>query len=319
MKKSEDLGLGEPLQFYKGASTLRFSERDHIYYLVLPDDSLEPLDGVTTVCGILDHSMYLLPWACKMMALKLQRTMPREEADDSNARQFTQSIPWADFVTLVDEAKKARQEIFEDAGDVGGMAHGWIEDSIRWAIAHNEGIVNEMMALAPTDARAENCGKAAFAWMQAHNVRWLKTERKIFSQKYRYAGTMDGLAMVDSCSDSACCKSIFIDQLSLIDWKSSNRLRTEYLYQTAAYQQAEQEEFGTTIKARWILRLGKEDGMFDPWYETDFDQDLGGFLACLSLLRAHRAVEKRMTDAKKLITFQKCEAKKAAKPVKGKR
>jgi translation initiation factor 2B subunit (eIF-2B alpha/beta/delta family) len=155
--------------------------------------------------------------------------------------------------------------------------------------------------------------------MVAHNVRWLRTERKIYSRKYQYAGTLDGLATVDSCQDVACCGRIYQDELSLIDWKSSNHLRTEYLYQTAAYQQAEQEEFGCDIKARWILRLGKEDGKFEAWYEQNFEQDFEAFLGCLNLYRANKAVEKRMSDAKKLRTFKKREEVKRTKPPKFKK
>lgn len=67
------------------------------------------------------------------------------------------------------------------------------------------------------------------------------------------------------------------------------------------------------VHKRFILRLGKEDGKFEPWYETDFEQDFSGYLACLQLSRIHKAVEKRMSEQKKLKTFTKREAKKAEK------
>ena len=47
-----------------------------------------------------------------------------------------------------------------------------------------------------TDDRAKSCVKAALTWMRSHNVKWLKTEEKIYSKEYDYAGTfMDGLAL----------------------------------------------------------------------------------------------------------------------------
>lgn len=240
-KPEKDLALGPPLKFYNNEITLQFSERDHIYYLVREDGSLEEQDGVTNSCNIIDHSLYLIPWAVKMTALKLLKTMP------CSAEGNLEPIPWIQFENLVNEAKNARKEIFEDAGDVGTLAHKWLEDSIRWAITFGGGIVDEMNVLAPTDERAENCGKAGFAWMKSHNVRWVSTERKTYSRKNRFAGTLDGLAWVDSCDDPKCCTRPFIDELSLIDWKSSNRLRTEYLYQTAAYLNSLLEEFGEYI------------------------------------------------------------------------
>jgi len=303
--------LGNPIKFYDGEVILRFDETAHIYYRVV-DDSIEPVNGVTNISNILDHSMYLMPWAVKMMYLKLLRVMPRDD-------KSTLPVPWDEFVALLEDAKKAHKEHFEDAGDVGHLAHKWIEDSIRNAISFTDGVVEKMNDMAPTDERAINCGLAAHTWMVAHNVRWLRTERKIYSRKYQYAGTLDGLATVDSCQDVACCGRIYQDELSLIDWKSSNHLRTEYLYQTAAYQQAEQEEFGCDIKARWILRLGKEDGKFEAWYEQNFEQDFEAFLGCLNLYRANKAVEKRMSDAKKLRTFKKREEVKRTKPPKFKK
>lgn len=307
-----EIQLGEPILFYNGDITLQFDKENHVYHLVLPDGTTEIQDGVTTVSNILDHSMYLMPWAVKMMYLKLLKTMP-------HVNDYIPEMQWDAFDKIAQEAKSAHREHFEDAGDVGDAAHKWLEESIKHAIKHNDGIVEKMHPTAPADERSVSCGLAAFKWMQTHNVRWLRTERKVYSRKYKYAGTMDGLAIVDSCDNPACCHKFFIDQLSLIDWKSSNHLRIEYLYQTAAYQQAEQEEFGKEIKARWILRLGKEDGEFEAWYEEDFVKDFETFLACLELYRLNRQVDKRMRDTKKLKTFYKREAKKAAKPPKKKR
>jgi hypothetical protein len=297
--KKAELHLGEPITFYNGEVTLRFDEGSWTYYRVMPDGGLEAQSGVTGVCGIIDKSMYLIPWACKMMYLKMLRTMPR------TAEDRVVSVSWDEFDLLLQEAKKAHKERLEDAGDVGTEAHKWIEDSIRNALTFNGGVVEKMNEMAPTDERAVNCGLAAFDWMNKHNVRWLSTERKIYSRHHKYAGTCDGTAIVDSCDNPACCAGLFLDELSLIDWKSSNQLSVQYLYQTAAYQFAIMEETGEEIRSRWILRLGKEDGKFESWYETDFTQDFAGYLACLKLQRIHRAVEKRMSDQKKLKTFKK--------------
>lgn len=309
-----EITLGDPILFYDGAVTLKFDKENHAYHLILPDGTTEIQEGVTTISNILDHSMYLMPWAVKMMYLKLLKTVPRMAELDG--KQYTESIAWGDFDKLLLEAKFAHREKFEDAGDIGHMAHSWIEESIKWAIKHNEGIVEKMHVTAPDNEQAVNCGLAAYKWMQAHNVRWISTERKVYSREHKYAGTLDGLAIVDSCDDPGCCHRFFMDELSVIDWKSSNHLRIEYLYQTAAYQAAYQEEFGTEIKSRWILRLGKEDGEFEAWYETDFAQDFDSFLACLKLYRLNKAVDKRMRELKKLKTFRKREAKKADAPPK---
>src|ERR1700676_320489 len=156
-----DLILGPAIPFYNGEEILYFCSAKngkpaHEYYRETPN-GLELVDGVTTVCGILDKSQYLMPWATKMMAQKLLETMPCGQLSNE-----TIPMPWNEFVQLVEEAKKRHKEIFEDAGDVGTLAHKWIEESIKWAIKENDGIVDRTQILAPTDERAENCGNAAF-------------------------------------------------------------------------------------------------------------------------------------------------------------
>ena len=315
-----EIQLGDPILFYGGAVTLRFDKENHVYHLVLPNGTSEIQEGVTTISNILDHSMYLMPWAVKMMYLKLLKTVPRTSDISGDSRMdWVSPLRWSEFDALLQEAKGAHREKFEYAADVGHLAHSWIEESIKHAIAKNDGIVEKMHPTAPDNEQAVNCGLAALKWMQAHNVRWISTERKVYSREYGYAGTLDGLATCDSCTDPACCHTFFMDELSVIDWKSANHLRIEYLYQTAAYQNAYQEEHLVDIKSRWILRLGKEDGEFEAWYETDFDADLRAFLACLNLYRLNKAVEQRMRDLKKLKTFRKREEKKAAKPAKKKK
>jgi len=167
----------------------------------------------------------------------------------------------------------------------------------------------------PFDAQAEHCARVALAWMQAHKVRWTDTERKIYSREHNYAGTLDAIAYVSSCDDRACCPEAFEDRLCLIDFKTSNALRTDYCLQVAAYQQAIVEELGTPIKSRIILRLGKDSGEFQPWFlpENTFAEDLSGFLTCLRLVRIMEAIEDRMKSQRNNIKTIKKEQKEAAK------
>ena len=305
MKK--EIQLEAPIQRYNGEVTLQFDRANWHWYRVYPDGKLERQAGVTGVVGIIDKSTYLVPWGCKMMYLELLRKIPR--TDD----QHVVSISWDELTQILETAKTAHKRYFETAGDVGTAAHTWIEASIRNAMNFTGGVVEKMNEFAPTDDRAVNCGLAAFDWMKKHNVRWQTTERVVCSRQYGYAGTCDGTAIVDGCDDPKCCPLPFWDELDLIDWKSSNQLSVQYLYQTAAYQQAIQEETDEHIRARWILRLGKEKGDFESWYEREFEQDLQGYLTCLALSRAHKAVEQRMSEQKKLKTFRRREEKKEEK------
>lgn len=307
----KEIQLEAPIKFYGGTETLQFDRANWTWYWHTPH-GLVPLSGITGVVKIIDKSLYLTPWAAKMVYLKLMRTMPTM-LDDSG-RVVTKSMPVLEFDKLVQEAKGAHKEKLDDASDVGALAHDWIWRTVTKAIAENDGIVETMDELSPVDPRAFNAGMAAFSWMTRHNVRWLSTERPVFSKKWRYAGTADGTALVDSCDNHTCCTRVFQDEKSLIDWKSSNQLNVEYLYQTAAYVNALLEEFPDLgLSSRWILRLGKDDGKFQAWYERDSTQDFDTYLAALNLKRRHGQVERRMAEQSKLKTFVKRAEKKKTK------
>lgn len=69
------------------------------------------------------------------------------------------------------------------------------------------------------------------------------------------------------------------------------------------------------IGDRWVNRLGKEDGDFEPWHTTieDFQEDLEGFLDCLSLVRSTKLTKERMKGQKATIRTAKKAANAAAK------
>lgn len=297
-------GVTESYFFYNGEIELRYDPKDHVYLLV-KDGQLIPQDGVTTVIHIIDKSNALIPWGCKMMQAKLLSTMP--DLSDASALEIDKWIA---------DAKSAHKEKLEDAGEVGKAAHFWIEQYIKQVLSDVNG--EKLFPDWPSEERAKNCCFAAIEWMRKHNVRWKCTERKIYSRVFGYAGTMDGLALVDSCQNKNCCPNEFKDRLSLIDWKSSNYLYTEYLLQTAAYQQAYEEETEEVIQDRWIIRLGKEDGEFEPWHLEGrelFGEDFIVFENCLDLFRNFDKVNRRMkqqTQLKKALDKIHAKAEKEA-------
>jgi hypothetical protein len=276
--------LTDSFWFYDHSVELRFNTEEHIYYRVEELGNLTPVNSVTQLLRVIDKSNALVPWASKKCAEKILRTIPL--TSDS---LMLAPISLADFTKLVMEAKNAHKEILEDAGDVGHAAHKCLEVSIQHAIDHTHGVVLELREV-PTEEKAKACAEAGFAWMQRHRVRWIKTEQKVYSKEYGYAGTMDGKALVDSCDDPACCSEQFKDSLSIIDWKSSNDLHPEYILQAAgAYHHAEYEEYGEDFQNCFILRLGKneeEAGKFAPWRipAKDFPRAFKGFLLCLQLV-----------------------------------
>lgn len=271
----------EKLSFYNGEVSVEYDSDKHVYYLV-EGEVLRPVPSVTTIVKIIDKSQMLINWAVKLTVERLLSSIsfPIEENE---------------FVKKVLAAKTAHRERLDDAGNVGSQAHNWIENYIK-GVLYPEliGAINF-----PEDERAKNCCLAALDWMKIHNVRWVCTERKIYSRIYEYAGTLDGIAIVDSCQNKKCCPNPFKDRLSLIDWKTSNQIYPEYVLQTAAYQQPYQEETGDNIEDRWIIRLGKEDGEFEALHLEDFfEKDFLVFKSCLDLTNGMKSVINRMNTWK---------------------
>jgi hypothetical protein len=308
--EGEKPGLPEH-KFYNGEVTLRFDRDKWTYFKVEADGSLIPQNGVTSVVKIIDKSEPLMRWAVRVAMERLKKLLKeRGYLTESMAIPLFEEI----LDEIIEKAKKADKEELEAAGKTGHKAHAWIESYIKAVLAEAHDRRLELLAKLPEDERAANCSVAACGWMSDHNVRWIGTERRCYSRLYRYAGTMDGLAWVDSCQNPACCPTAFKDRLTLVDWKTSNYLYIEYLFQTAAYQQAYQEETGRTIVDRWIIRLGKDDAEFDPWHvsgEILFQQDFKGFRNALALYRSVHEVKDRIADVQAAkVAYTRAEEKK---------
>jgi hypothetical protein len=219
-------GISESYRFYNDTIELRFDKDEH-QYLLVDGDQLVNIPSVTQIVHIIDKSNALIAWGCKMMSQKLLASV-----DLPSTR--------AEFEKLVLEAKSAHTEKLEEAGNIGHLAHSWLEK-------HIENQLNQFCILdnpLPEDERAISCINAALDWEKKHNVKWVCTEQKVYSKEHKFAGTTDGLALIDSCNDPLCCSEEFKGRLSVVDWKTSNALYPDYCYQTAAYLLALIEEYG---------------------------------------------------------------------------
>lgn len=284
-------GLTEQYFFYNGEIELRYDPKAHEYLLVTPN-GLEPLPGVSTVSHIIDKSMVLIPWACKMMAQKIIANMP---SIDGVALMNQES-----FEKFINSCKTAHKDKLEDAGEVGHIAHAWIETYIKSLLEGDSAQTQLILDNTPEDMRAKSACIASLDWQVQHNVRWLGTERKVYSRQFKYAGTMDGLCLTDSCDNPECCKTAYKNHLTVCDWKTSNYLYNEFLLQTAAYLKAYEEETGQKVTDRWIIRLSKDTAEFDAWHlgpETIGD-DWEAFHAALVLTRTMQIVDERMIEHK---------------------
>ena len=309
-------GLTESYWFYEHTSELVFDKENHLYLLVT-ENGLKPIPSVTQITHALDKSEILIPWACRVMSDKLLATLPFK--DDLLV------LNKADVERFIKEAKVAHKEKLEEAGMLGNIAHHWLEQYIKAVLINDIEQRDLILSNFPTDERVKQACIAGLEWMANHSVKWISTEKKIYSKQFLYAGTLDGLALVSSCNNSDCCKVQFKDHLSIIDWKTSRFLYPEFLLQTAAYLRAYHEETKERVTDRFIIRLDKQTAEFEVWHLTDdvYQQDFQAFREALELTRSMTAIKERvqtMKDGRKAVRKAERKAKKlidSAKQCKG--
>jgi len=137
--------------------------------------------------------------------------------------------------------------------DVGKLLHAYIQADLEGAIVDEVGYTPEQISLA----------KKSFAqylrWKDGKQIKAIKTEYIMVSEKYRYGGTIDALLEIDG-------------ELTLLDWKTSTHISLDYKLQVAAYLYLLQEQ--NIMPSRvGVLRLPKTDGEFE-YYEADANEHM---------------------------------------------
>jgi hypothetical protein len=246
---------------------------------------------VTSVVKLATPAKALMVWAVKV-ALRRTRQLLVDGGyvySDGDTKTLFESV----LDDILKKAAKEDDDLLQEAGQVGHVAHAHVEELIKSLLSKNEERTLELLAKLPEDERSASAVIAAICWIAAHKVRFVSTERKAYSRKHGFAGTCDGIGYVCSCDDRSCCPVPWEgERLSLIDWKTSNALRISYFWQAAAYQHCIEDEDEIEILDRWVLRLDKETGEFDPWYRPGraaFEEDFKGFLNALAM---HRSMDK---------------------------
>jgi hypothetical protein len=287
--------LSGPHLFYNGTEKLYFAKQNWLWLRDTPE-GLQPLHGVTGTLKIVDKSDPLIRWACRKCIERIKAL-----SEDNLRPDGMYEIHVEEFDQILEAGRKAHEVSLDDAATVGHISHSWVESVILAILNGDNNRLYEILAKFPLDERAMNCCIAAVDFMVRHNIRWIASERKVYSRSLGVAGTMDGLCYADACDDPLCCPDPFKDVLTLVDWKSSNHLVPTYLAQSALYQYAYTEETGEVIRDRFVIRLGKEDGEFDPWHrpgEAWFKQDLQLFLDALELTKSLEEVETGLSAMK---------------------
>lgn len=217
-------------ELYGGKVIVRFHEKGHMYYISKDGgQKFVRKGGVTGVIGIKDKSKPLMSWQQGMtLDFLLELHAKGGKIDEEKAI----------------EAVIQHELDVEKAADIGKEIHGWCEAYIRHHLKQ-KGF--EKMPPIPDFPEAVTGVNSFLAWVDEHKVKWVSTERVIYSLKHDYLGQMDFEAVIDG-------------DHCMGDFKSSNGLYNGVRMQTAAYATADTEERGKSFKGyagRYALRLSK--------------------------------------------------------------
>jgi len=247
------------IELYKGKITLDFYEAKHLY--VIRADGHVPL-SVTAATGTMDKP------ALKFWAVGLTRDYLLNLVRDK--KPITEQV--------IIDASKLHQVYTKKAATIGSLVHDWAEAYIKGE-----------KPVMPMDSKVLNGVTAFLKWIDEHEVKFLASEKIVYSKKHDYVGMMDTkFTLKEEKHKITHCG----------DFKTSSGVYPEMLFQVAAYQEADTEESGEEYGTKWIIRFDKEAGEFDPheFSVEDHKKDLSAFLG---LLAAKRRLNELKEEEKK--------------------
>lgn len=166
---------------------------------------------------------------------------------------------------------KDYRETRDQAASAGHIAHAMIEAHIHGDTFAEPGLADLGL---PDSAEGEQAweeamskAKHAYAqyleWRESTKLEIIATEVPLVSERYRFGGTIDAIAMING-------------KLSILDWKTSNAVYGDYIVQVGAYRELweEHHEGESGITRAHLLRVAKDADAFahHSWGVETIDQ-----------------------------------------------
>ena len=259
---------------YRSAIKLDFDPKRHSYTVTdLSTLTVREVPSVTQILGVIGGSKV---WGLKQWAANL--------ASDYIRDAIRPGVPYDEIQIqqIIEQARKNFHTVSRGAKTIGQLAHEWIEAHLRARL-----YATPELPL-PVNEQTRKAIQAASAWIAEH-FKPVSMEHRLYSREHEYAGTLDVVGEVDG-------------QLAVVDWKTSKAIYDEMPLQAAAYAQAWSEMNDERVPDRWVIRLDKETGEFEPirFQRETFRRDLQGFLAAkgLHLTLAAMNATKRIRQVK---------------------
>ena len=237
-------------KIYDGAIELTFNPGVHQYTangVVVP--------SVTSVTAIIDKPA-LRAWAVRETVDYLRDTWEPDR-------------PYSDYEigSLLDEAKGASYRKSKKAMDIGTLAHNWIENYVKAKMT--KGPMPDM----PEEQKVRNAVNSYLVWERhVGSIRYIESERRVYSERFMYSGTVDLVAEING-------KTV------VADLKTSKAIYPEYLVQAAAYAHAIMEEDDICVDELMIIRIPKDGSDVEILASEHIKYFFSVFRSCLVVWR----------------------------------
>jgi len=242
---------------YRNTIRLAFDPKRHSYTVTdLSTLTAREVPSVTQILDVIGGSKVwgLKQWAANAAADYIRDAIrPGSQYDELQIEQ------------IIERARKNFHTVSRGAKTIGQLTHEWIETHLR------SRLYATLEPPLPVNEQVRKAIEAASAWIAEH-FRPFSMEHRLYSREHDYAGTLDVVGEVDG-------------RLAVVDWKTSKAIYDEMPLQAAAYAQAWAEMNDERVPDRWVIRLDKETGEFEPvtFPRETFRRDLRGFLAAKAL------------------------------------
>jgi hypothetical protein len=231
----------------EATTKFNFDAGRHVYTL-----DGRALDGVTSILNVISKSA-LIPWAAKMTSQFIRDNCEKTESGEYLVTEEE-----------LKEASVAHTKKKEDGAKKGTDTHAMVEDWINEQINH----IFRDVDYSPIQPFID--------WSFANNVKFLASEKMVYSKSLGIAGTMDFLFEKDGkvyVGDLKTYKALY-DRVPML--------------QCAAYGLMLTESEGTEVAGYCVFNLPKErphNPEKDVRWSYDVAGDTKGFLAALDLYR----------------------------------
>ncbi|MFH1572737.1 MAG: hypothetical protein ABIG68_02075 [Acidobacteriota bacterium] len=167
------------------------------------------------------------------------------------------------------------RKVRDEAASIGTLAHAMVEQWIRKEPISVEGPPEQI-------ERARNAFEQFEQWAAQSKLEITATECSLVSEKHRFGGTLDAI--------------LVNGKRAMGDWKTSNAIYAEALFQLAAYAILWEEHFpDQPIDGGFhLMRFAKDSPDFAHRYWGEMDAAKEGFLLMRRLYDIKAELEKRV-------------------------